>query len=528
MDREYEIGNKRAMALLRVSSKGQEDNNSLLGQRNDISAYARSQGLNLIEIVEIVESAKSSDARRGYELFKAKAKKQNIDHIIYHRYDRETRNLTDNEANENEVRKGSVCIHYALDRKVLHRGSPDSDFLNRDIHAAINKGYSRELSSKVRRGVTTKAEQGWYPGTLPPLGYTHLKSRNSAGVEKQKGTIIIKDHNDQKVRTVIREFEIRGEPGTPTLKEIRSRIIAEGLIPLEEIEKYRTCTIHKRLINVFYDCRFKWDGKEYPAKHERIIPHELFWRVQETFGIRNPYGKKTIGTFRNGWLKCSDPACGCNVIFDSITKKVKATGEMKTYAYYHCTNGKKVHASLKDMRISEEKLMAKFEPAIDAISIEEDFRDDILKALNEAHTRARRAIKNDIENFQAAIKSVLEKENRAYDRYDRGEIDRETYNQQRQRIQAEHTTYNQMLKQAQLSINDISAETAKSILELATNAKSLWIRRSPQERGMLLEKLLSNQSFDGVNVRYEIIKPLRTLSEMKENENWRRGRDSNS
>lgn len=48
------------------------------------------------------------------------------------------------------------------------------------------------------------------------------------------------------------------------------------------------------------------------------------------------------------------------------------------------------------------------------------------------------------------------------------------------------------------------------------------------ERRELLDKPLSNRWLDGLTVRYEIIKPLRTLSEMKENEIWRTGRDSNS
>jgi DNA invertase Pin-like site-specific DNA recombinase len=357
MEKEYEVGNKRAVALLRVSSKGQEDNNSLLGQRSDITAYAKTQCLELVEIVEIVESARSSDLPIGYAHFKSRAKKMKANHIIFHRYDRESRNLTDNEVNEDAVRSGELCIHYALDRKVLHKNSPDSDFLNRDIHAAINKGYSRELSSKVRRGTKIKASQGYYPGTHTPMGYVHFKRRNDQGLEKQKGTTIIKDPDERRVRLAVREFEIRAEPGTPSLKQIRNRILVEGLVLASDAPKYRACTIHKRLTNLFYDGRFMWDGIEYIGKHERIITTELFWKVQETFGKRNPYGKITTGgAFKNGWLKCSNPECGCSVIFDPLTKKIKTTGEVKTYAYYHCTNGKKAHPSLNGMRISEDKL----------------------------------------------------------------------------------------------------------------------------------------------------------------------------
>ena len=76
-------------------------------------------------------------------------------------------------------------------------------------------------------------------------------------------------------------------------------------------------------------------------------------------------------------------------------------------------------------------------------------------------------------------------------------------------------------------ITDVSMETAKTILELATNAESLWKMASPQERKEFLEQLLSNPVLNGTTVEYQIRKPFVTLSEMKQDENWRREWDSN-
>ncbi len=139
----------------------------------------------------------------------------------------------------------------------------------------------------------------------------------------------------------------------------------------------------------------------------------------------------------------------------------------------------------------------------------------------------RRAVKDDLERFKAALVAVKEREDRAYDHYDKGEIDREAYNHQRKRLQAEQLQYADMMEQAQLTINDAALETVESIIELATNAESLWKHMTTEERRSLLDKLLSNRVLDGASVRYEIIKPLRTLSEMREDQKWRRERDSN-
>ena len=83
------------------------------------------------------------------------------------------------------------------------------------------------------------------------------------------------------------------------------------------------------------------------------------------------------------------------------------------------------------------------------------------------------------------------------------------------------------MRQAQLAINDAALETVESTIELATNAESLWIHVKKEEKRELLGNLLSKRVLDGVTVRYEIIKPLRTLAEMKENIDWRRRADSN-
>ena len=60
------------------------------------------------------------------------------------------------------------------------------------------------------------------------------------------------------------------------------------------------------------------------------------------------------------------------------------------------------------------------------------------------------------------------------------------------------------LEQFKKIINGAQMETARSIIELATTAKSLWNQRSAIERRHLLDLLLSNRSLDGVNVRYDL------------------------
>ncbi len=518
--------NRKAIAPLRVSSLGQEGNTSRMTQERDCKEYCRHHGLEL-EIVPIVETARDSELRQKHAAILSRALKQGIRHIIYHKYDREARNLTDSEKNEKLAREGRIVLHYVIDGKILHQGSPDSEFFNRDIQAAINKNYSRDLSTKVRNATQTKAEGGWWPGTRPPDGYIQQKLKSDRGFERRRGSIIVADSNTQTVRRVQREFEIRAETPMPTFREVRSRVLAEGLVPPDQIKKYHTGAIERRLKNTFYDGRFEWSGVEYSGKHERIISESLFWKVQETFGKKSAFRKNPDALFGHGWLKCAEPACGCSVVFDPKVKKIKSTGQTKTYRYYRCSNGKGVHKTLKGLAISEGSIMDQFSNAVREISIRNDFRDELMRAVNETLLKARRAVKDDLDRYQAALTELRTREDRAYDHFASGAIDLETYNRQRKRCQEEAVQFANLMQQAQLRINDVAAETVESIIELATNADSLWIHMTTEERRLLLDKLLSNRVLDGVTVRYELIKPLRTLCEMKTDSRWRRGGDLN-
>jgi len=68
---------------------------------------------------------------------------QGTKHILFYLGSREARNLTDNEVNERLVLDDKIIIHHVSENKVYWKGSPDSEFLARDIMTAVNKNYSR-------------------------------------------------------------------------------------------------------------------------------------------------------------------------------------------------------------------------------------------------------------------------------------------------------------------------------------------------------------------------------------------------
>lgn len=515
----------RAVVFLRVSSHRQKGNSSHDTQEKESLEYCGRRGFEVAKVFRIVESASDPEKRREYSEAMLWAEKRKICHRVFYVYDRETRNLTDNERNEKRVRSSEIVLHYVRENKVIDENSPDSDFFMRDINAVTNKQFIRQLRSKVKDAMLLKAEEGWFPNNHAPLGYVHQKRRDDDGRERKRGTIIVPDPIERNVRQVQREFELRAK--RLPLQSIRDQIVAEGLIAPQKIKTYYVSAVDRRLRNKFYRGFFDWQGVEYRGKHDLVIPPNILQAVDESFGVKARYtAKQQHAIFGGGWFKCADENCGCHILSDPKTKKIKATGKTKTYFYYHCSNGRRVHE--KQVNVEESKIWNQLDGAVDQITITEDLAEKISEALNETHRKVETAVRREISGYSKALDALDLKKDRLVDMRIAGELGELEYKKQSQRLTDERHEITAMLEKAQLSISGAYLKTAKSILELASKAKTLWIQRSPEERKMLLEKILSNPVLDGPSVRYELKKPFAVLAEMAGKVEWRPLRDSNS
>lgn len=520
--------NNKGVLIVRRSSHGQKDNTSEASQIADCKAWCEQHGIELVEIIPIIESAYRSKNRTKHLAAKRQAKKLKVKHIIYHKSDRGSRNLTDAEGIGDSAKKGDFIFHFVTERVVLHKDSPDSDFLMLEYQAIQNKHYSRDLSSKVSRAVKAKAESGWWPYRHTPLGYFHKKDTDDYG-NTRKGTAKLTPGPTQRdIDQVNREFELRAQ--ALTYDEIAENMIAEGWITKAKQKHYRS-TLTKRLKNPLYWGYFYLTNDEtrYEGKHEQIIPKDILKKVEQ---INSSNSCKRLrpnveqGHFSGGFIKCADPECGCQITYDPTKKKIKSTGQTKTYHYYRCANGKKVHK--KRSTISEESLLNQFGEGISAMSITEEFAKDIAEAINETRGKQKLAIKKQMEGYRVAIAGLDEKLDRAYDRRDNGELTRNEYEQQKARIRLERDDYTNQLESLSLQIGDEAMASVEKVFQLAINAESLWKSANPKERAEKLKQVVSNPVLDGLTLQYQLQKPFATLAKMKGNKEWRRERDSNS
>jgi site-specific DNA recombinase len=490
------FGGEKAIAVLRVSSHRQKDGASHDVQESKIREYAELAGLVVVRSFPIVESAKASEDRHKYQAAMTWAKNSGVKHVCFYMMDRETRNLTDNERNETLVRSGKLVLHYVNDGKVIDEHSPDSDFFMRDVHAVTAKNFCRVLGAKVIDSQVAKARDGWFPLNHPPLGYAHHLPPG-----KKRGTTIIEDPRIERVRWVRREFELRAQGYS--VYAIRERVLEEGLVPFEKIPSYYTASIHRRLINRFYWGEIHFRGEQYLGKHPLIIPRHHLDAVAAFTG----QGKKLKASpflFGSGFLTCY--SCGCWVCGERRKGK---------YTYYRCTNGRNFHD--KKIYVPEAEVMSGLAKALDEVRLSASAAKEIAAELNRVEGNSLMRQKQQAEERAAKLLKLEKIESELYDDFKSGILTREMYEKRRQQVFADRSNVNQSTSRSWAHV----METARSTIQLAQDARTIWDFANDAEKKFLLEKLLSNKQLDGRSIRYDLRKEFLMLRSMGENGDWR-------
>ncbi len=529
----WDAKNRRAMLICRISDKKQKDGVSLDAQETAATEYARDVGLEVVAARPFQESAKKSALRAEFHAAIAEARKQNIKHLVFSFWDRITRNFTDAELLEEMIRDDEITLHIASGRTVLHAQSDDSEFFMFDINVAQAKQDNRLRRRKTIDGMEQRCRNGWYP-SKPPWFYWQQAVLDEDGRPKRRGSTVMGPTPEGR-RLVRREMELhlRGF----SLTRIRETCLEEGLVPTRLIPRYHCSIIDAHLKNAFYAAipnphdgfksQFVWRGTWYEAKHEPIFTAEERERLRASFGERTLYRKlRHDGLFAQGPLSltCAEPACCCKITY---APKSKPNGVV--YPYYRCADGRRVHRGRGESQVNvhEQRILAQLVSAADAIQITTEFAEAVARALNETHRAATVAKAKSAEVYRAEIRSLEEKEDRLFDRFDSGEIDRDTYDRQLARLRSDKQDRFEKLRDADGEIDASYLETAESVLELAKSARSLLEARSAPEQRDFLERLVCNPRLDGTTVRFDFRKPFDVLAKMRGDDGWRPQRDSN-
>ena len=518
----WDDSNDRAMLICRISDRKQKDGVSLEAQDHHGREYADRVGLRLVIAKPFQESAKKSQLRAEFHAAIDEARRQKIKHLIFYVWDRITRNFTDAEMLEEMIRDGEIIVHIASGGTVLHADSDDSEFFLFDINVAQAKQDNRNRRRKTLDGMEQRCRNGWYPSRTPSF-YAQVPSLDENGRPKRRGGTVVGPTEEGR-RLVRREMDLHLKGFS--LERIRRKCITDGLVPARYLATYTATQIDDHLKNIFYAAipnpradperphetfrsQFVWRGNWYEGKHEPIFSAAEWERLKASFGLKATQRVlKHQGLFATGplSLSCAADGCGCKVTY---APKTKPSGV--TYSYYRCADGRRVHRGKGEpqVNVKEQEILDQLAGAADAIEITSAFAEAVARELNETHRAATEAKKKSAEVYRAELRALEEKENRIFDRFDTSEINRSTFDAQVARVREARRDRFEKLRDADTESDTAYLDTARDVLELAKQAKSLLETQSREEKRDFLARLVCNPRLDGRTVRFDFEETVR-------------------
>lgn len=483
----------KAIILARVSSKEQEDNESIPAQTRRLNEYCEKNNLTIFHTFQIVESSTKENRKKF----------QNIIHIIKISHekialvtdtiDRLQRGFKESVMLD-EIRKaGKLQLHFVRENLIIDENSNSADILRWDMGVMFAKSYVTQLTDNIKRSQEEKLRNGeWL--SKAPFGYKNTL------LEGKKW--IVPDDNAVIVRDIFQSYASQNF----SMRELRKYVREQYQLNLN------TSRIQHILSNPFYSGEMRIKGKFYKHVYQSIISRELFEAVQqirdERFQQEIPKFKYTYGNIPyayRGLIVCGE--CGCRITPE----------RSKGHFYYHCTQSKGKHNAewLREEDITNQiaNIIATIQPS------KEQFK-NILESLKASHAQQDRMKREISAKLNGDLSRYSSQLTRVFDAYLDGLITKNEFAERKAEIEKKQNLARTKLE----SLNQATNEWYENILliiDLFKQAPLLFEKSSePNEKRQIVNLIFRNLTLDGRQLRYELKKPFNEMVNLSQNKKW--------
>lgn len=384
----------------------------------------------------------------------------------------------------NSVDTGQII--YLMDRNILEeiitptqifKNNPNDKFLF-NILCGQAKLENDNRGINAKRGMTTKANMGWYPAPAP-LGYKNTP-------DKKKGFKTI-EKDELKFELVKRLFTeiVNGKQAFEVYKEASK---------IWKLTSHLGTVISKSgmyyiLNNPFYYGEYEWpknSGIWFKGKHEPMITREEFDIVQNALG---KYGKPIAHTHTfdlTGLFRCEK--CGCAVTATKKTKFYKKGAV--NYVYYHCTKkSKKIVCDSKPVKESD--FVGQIENTLSLVKPDKEFIDWAKKWMSYIDKDKFELQDEILKSQKRELISIENKLNRLLDMKLNDMLNDETYKEKKDELEKEKKDTEKKLLSNEVSFEDKRSKI-ESDLDFAFYCKDKFKSGYREDKQRILMRIGSN------------------------------------
>jgi site-specific DNA recombinase len=469
MDEDGRVGQVKdvprpAVKYLRVSSAEQEkEGYSIPAQEKLVDNYALAHSISVVARFVDVETAKRAGRKHFNRMLDFLRANPAIRVVLVEKTDRLYRNFRDYVT----IDDLGIEVHLIKEGEIISKESRSHQKFIHGIKVLMAKNFIDNLSEEVKKGMGEKAAAGEFPHRAPP-GYLN---------DRVSKTIVVDPDRAPYVRKMFEWYAT----GRFSIDDIHDRCLQDGFTahPGSTTPLARS-KVEYILKNPFYVGLFRWKGQVYPGRHEAIVSQELWDRVQAAFrshGRRR--GKYRVHDFAfGGLITCG--VCGC-----AVTAQIKKG----RYVYYRCTN---FRGDCSEGYYREEVLADQFADIVGSIHLDREVADWIKGALKQTLARETAHHREAVSRLTRELDQVKRRMNQAYlDKLD-GRITEEFWAERAAEWQAEKARITEQLARHQGGGDDGWLDAGAQMLDLAGQARDLYLRQDAANRRRLLGFVLAD------------------------------------
>ena len=524
---------QQAVMLARVSSRKQERGASLDAQVESIQAYCHRNDLTIVEPTPKAFVFTESSTRGGRKKFNEmidfiehqKRKKA----IVVHTLDRLQRGFGECEKIKELLKADKIEVHFIQEALILDKFSSDDDFTRYDFGILSAKLYLTSMNRNVKRSQKHNREAGLWQG-LAPIGYLNAKD------ERKRATLILDPERAPIIKQIFEEYAT----GDHSIQSVWKSALDKGFTSKEPNYNPRSknfgirCPVSKNKIHdiltnpFYYGCMYVADEeidektkkpiktfyKKIQHAYEPIISKELFDKVQTILKSKNKENfckeQKYAGIpfSLRGLIKCE---CGCMMTPERHKKK----GNI--YTYLRCPHRNK---DCKQYLVPEETILNQLNQEIfQKIRISPTMRELLKTSIIQSLEDEKKINANVRKKITDEIFMVDSRLERLWESYLDRVIDKPKYESEKEK----YLTQKRELEEKANKYTDITKELKENVekaINFVADVSNLMEVASPDDKNMLLKRLLDNCVLHGDTVTYDIKAPFDKLISCNNYKQW--------
>jgi len=329
----------RAALYLRVSTARQAEHDvSIPDQRKQGEAYCQSRGFSLVETFVEPGASATNDRRPEFQRMveAGTAKPSAFDVVVVHSFSRFFRDQFQLEFYVRKLAKSGV----KLVSMTQELGDDPMHNMRRQIMALFDEHQSKENAKHTLRALKENARQGFWNGSLAPIGYRIVEAEKRGAKIKKK--LEIDPLHAETVRLAF-SLALEGADGSgPMGVKAITKHLNERKLYTRAGGRWGIGAVHRMLTRTSYigvhefnrrtkNGDNKPDDQVIAVEVPRLLDQEIWDRVQALLRSRNPkvVPPQVVGgpTMLTGICFCAD--CG-----GAMTIR---TGKSGRYRYYTCS-----------------------------------------------------------------------------------------------------------------------------------------------------------------------------------------------